>query len=144
MDNIEIRSATTNDLDSVYHFVCGLESMVFDKALFAQYFNQCIATPHHHYLIALVNNQSIGYISCHGQILLHHCGMVYEIQELFVDEKSRDNGIGKLLLEALYKKLGDTPYELLEVCSNMRRTDAHRFYLSNGFEQTSYKFKKIF
>jgi PhnO protein len=46
-----------------------------------------------------------GFISCHTQYLLHHCGIVAEIQELFVGKPSRKMVIGKALVNSLLEKL---------------------------------------
>lgn len=142
MNTVNIRPATSNDLPIIYEFVCLLEEQQFDFPTFSACFETCINNADNYYLVVEINGQVIGYLSCHGQILLHHCGMVYEIQEMYVHEHFRSLGVGKLLLAKLEEILSTQTYDVLEVSSNMRREDAHRFYLSNGFEQTTYKFKK--
>jgi len=142
MNTVTIRAASLHDTEIIYQFITGLTGQHFDKARFARYFELCLAAPYHHYLVAVAGDAITGYISCHGQLILHHCGLVYEIQELYVNEAYRSQGTGRQLLQALEATIGSTEYELLEVCSNKRRADAHRFYIDNGFEQTSYKFKK--
>jgi PhnO protein len=77
-----------------------------------------------------------------GQILLHHNGLVYEIQEMYVLPEYRSRGVGKILLDTLIERISVDDYVLLEVCSSFKRLDAHRFYEANGFEKTTYKFKK--
>jgi len=143
MNDLVIRPATPDDFDAIYTFVCGLEEQVFDKAELRQCYEVCLAAENSYYLIATLGNRPIGYISCHGQILMHHCGWVYEIQELYVLPEHRSLGVGKILTQAIEKILAEKDYKLLEVASNMRRTDAHRFYETNGFEKTSFKFKRV-
>lgn len=138
-----IRKVNKEDIHDIYRFVCELEDEQFDFETFRSLFLQNISTPHYHYLVAVSGDKAVAYISCHGQILLHHLGLVYEIQEIFVDKEFRSKGVGKMLLQALEKLIGKEKYELLEVASHMKRKDAHRFYLDNGFECTTYKFKKI-
>ena len=140
---MQIRKANNEDVHDIHRFVCELEDEQFNFELFQQLFLQNIITPNYHYLIAIDGDKAVGYISCHGQMLLHHLGLVYEIQEIFVDKEYRSKGVGKELLNALEETISEENYELLEVASNMRRKDAHRFYLANGFECTSYKFKKM-
>ena len=142
MDNILIRPATITDFDAIYTFVCGLEDEQFDKTVMQQCYAICLDATHHHYLIALTGDTAVGYISCHGQVLMHHCGLVYEIQEMFVAPEYRSKGLGKLLLEALRERISKDDYKLLEVCSSFKRVDAHRFYEANGFVKTTYKFKR--
>lgn len=143
MDNILTRQATMADFDAIYDFVYGLENEQFDKPAFKKCYEACIDADNHHYLLATINDKPIGYISCHGQILLHHCGLVYEIQEMFVLPEYRSCGVGKMLLEALLERINNENYVLLEVASNMKRVNAHRFYEANGFLKTTYKFKKL-
>lgn len=138
-----IRPANKDDVDAIHRFVCELENEQFNFELFKKCYLQNISLPYHYYLIATDVESPVGYISCHGQILLHHLGLVYEIQELFVSKEYRGQGIGRQLLQAIEVLIGKEKYELLEVASNMRRNEAHQFYLKNGFEWTSYKFRKL-
>jgi (aminoalkyl)phosphonate N-acetyltransferase len=142
MNNITIRPATPSDFDAIYTFVCGLEDEVFDKEEMKRCFDHCLKQENHHYLIAFNGANPVGYISCHGQLLMHHCGLVYEIQELYVVPEQRRNGLGKLLVAALVQTVSGTDYRLMEVTSNEKRVAAHQFYLNNGFEKTSFKFKR--
>ncbi len=139
---MNIRAVNKDDFQTIHRFVCELEDEQFDLELFRPLFLQNIITPHYHYLLAMEGDKAVGYISCHGQMLLHHLGLVYEIQEIFVDRAFRNKGIGKMLLQTLEAQISKENYELLEVASNIRRKEAHQFYLNNGFECTSYKFKK--
>ena len=142
MSNIITRQATAADVTAIYRFVNELEDTVFDEKLFTEYYYRNLQLPNTHYLVAIEAGAILGYISCHGQILLHHCGLVYEIQEMFVDKEHRSKGIGALLLKALEEKISGDGYTLLEVSSNIKRKDTHRFYLSNGFSETHFKFTK--
>jgi (aminoalkyl)phosphonate N-acetyltransferase len=135
-----IRSATTQDVNRIYQMICELEEEQFDFALFEKYYYQNIDLPDNIYLVAVENDQIIGFLSCHGQLLLHHCGMAYEIQELFVDKDFRGNGIGKLLLEKLKEELKDRDPKILEVTSGIKRKEAHDFYERNGFVRSHFKF----
>jgi len=142
MSNIIIRQATAADASVIYRFVNELEDTVFDESLFTRYYYQNLQLPHTHYLVAAEADVVLGYISCHGQILLHHCGLVYEIQEMFVVKEHRSKGIGALLLKALEERIAGDDHKLLEVSSNLRRKDTHRFYLLNGFSETHFKFTR--
>ena len=141
--DIHTRKAILSDADIVYSFVCDLENEVFDKSTFKALYEGNLAKPHHHYLLAIIDDKPVGYISCHGQVLLHHCGLVYEIQEMYVLPECRSKGAGKVLLEALLSIIDKEDYKLLEVCSSFKRTDAHRFYEANGFVKATYKFKRL-
>ena len=142
MVEMKIRSVQLTDFDSIYRFVCGLEEQEFDKEALRPMFQACLENDNHIYLIAEMDGVAVGYISCHGQILLHHCGWVYEIQELYVLPAHRSNGVGAAMVAAVENELLSRECVLLEVVSNMRRTRAHTFYEAIGFIKTSYRFAK--
>src|SRR5450755_1983138 len=102
MDPIyKIRLAALSDVDSVFSFICHLEEQSFDFESFREKYSENLENPDLIYLVA-ANEQDevIGFISCHGQTLLHHDGKVYEIQEMYVARSYRDKGIGKALFAA--------------------------------------------
>lgn len=138
-----VRKADAADTDEIYTLICELESEVMDKTVFSNFFEENIRSGDNIYLTLVADSaQIVGFISCHGQKLLHHPAMVYEIQELIVTEKFRNKGGGKLLLENLEVILRETKYDSLEVTSRIKREGAHRFYIRNGFGQTHFKFIK--
>lgn len=141
---MQIRPAIAKDVEAVYAFICDLEETTFDFEIFQQLFRQNIAEQHNIYLVAEdpATNKVTGFISCHGQNLLHHLGMVYEIQEMFVEQQYRSQGIGQQLIEALERHLRDRECRSLEVTSNAKRTVAHEFYIRNGFLKSHVKLTK--
>jgi (aminoalkyl)phosphonate N-acetyltransferase len=140
--NITIRRATEADAEVIYRFVCELEEMIFDPAIFFKCYMYNIGNPKNIYLVAETEEEVIGYISCHGQLLLHHMNWVYEIQEAYVDKAYRNKGIGKVLLQQLEAALSNEQYDTVEVTSNIKRTEAHEFYKNNGYHHTHFKFTK--
>lgn len=140
MKNLTVRKATPADVEYIYQFVCLLEDMQFDRELFGQYYLRNIANPEYHYLLAVEADKPVGYLSCHGQLLLHHLNYVYEIQELYVDTAYRGKGIGKALIEYLRALLKDKDYDMLEVACGFKRPESHIFYEQVGFGKTHYKF----
>lgn len=142
--NISIRSALPQDVRSIHAFINELEECAFDFDLFEKYYHQNITNADNIYLVAVnEQNEVVGYLSCHGQLLLHHLGKVFEIQEMFVMEAYRGRGIGALLISALEEKLQQKDFRSLEVTTNKKRTATQEFYKRNGFEQTHVKFTKV-
>ncbi len=137
-----IRPATLSDADHIFQFVCELEEQVFDRALFNKYYKLNISNENNIYLVSEADGKPVGYLSCHGQLLLHHMNWAYEIQELFTNTAYRSAGIGSKLLHALEDILKTKDHDVLEVTSSNRRTSAHHFYLKNGFTQSHQKFTK--
>ncbi len=138
-----IRAAETSDSNKIFEFLCELEDKVFDYQEFYLNYRNNIFFNNNVYLVATdKKDEVVGYISCHGQTLLHHGGMVYEIQEMFVIKKYRRQGIGKLLMAALEERLAKRDYQSLEVTTNAARVESPEFYRKYGFEQTHIKFTR--
>jgi PhnO protein len=139
----KIRAASFVDVDIIFSFIGHLEERSFDFDRFKEKYSDNLGRKEVIYLVAVnETDEIIGFISCHGQELLHHEGQVFEIQEMYVARNYRDKGIGKALFTALVEKLGKTDCESLEVTTNVKRTDAKRFYMKLGFVQTHLKFVK--
>ncbi|NML20290.1 GNAT family N-acetyltransferase [Pseudoflavitalea sp. G-6-1-2] len=141
---LNIRSVNPEDVQIIYTFICDLEETTFDYERFKQLYLQNIAEENHIYLVAEENSKVIGYLSCHGQNLLHHLGMVFEIQEMFVDAGQRGKGIGRKLVSELENRLRDRECCGVEVSSNATRTATHEFYVSCGFKKSHFKFTKAY
>jgi PhnO protein len=99
-----------------------------------------IINPNIIYLVAFQNDRMVGFISCHTQKLLHHCGIVGEIQELYVDKDYRNMGFGRLLILEIIKIAKMNDFKSLEVTSNIMRTENVRIYKQYGFQSTHNKF----
>ena len=140
MEAIHVRPATQEDFEYVYEFINLLEDEVFDKQRQWEIYLENAGNPNNIYLIAWAHNLAVGFLSCHIQYLLHHGGLVGEIQEMYVNENGRSHGIGKLLIEKLKEMAKARGVLQLEVTSSFRREDAHRFYEREGFAHTHKKF----
>ena len=135
-----IRKAIAADFPIIYEFINELEETTFDLQIQKEIYNKNLGDPDNIYLVALVNDTVVGFINCHAQHLLHHSALIGEIQEMYVIEEFRGNGIGKLLIEELKKSAISKDIHQVEVVSNTKRLRAHRFYEEEGFTHTSSKF----
>jgi len=137
---ITTRNAMITDFDIVNDFIEELENIRFDRQKQLEIFKKNITNPENIYLVAEENGSVVGYLSCHVQSLLHHGGRVGEIQEMFVSNKKRSHGIGKLLLNRLRVLAAEMDLVQLEVTSNKDRLMAHKFYARQDFKLTHKKF----
>jgi PhnO protein len=138
-----IRRAEKKDLKTIYSFICDLEKNKFDLQVFEKIFYENLITDKNIYLVA--ENESgiiLGYISCHGQMLLHHCDCVFEIQEFYVEKHFRKLGIGSKLITALQTEIDKLNHSLIEVTANKNRVATHKYYLNQGFQETHKKYSK--
>ncbi|MEZ4874887.1 MAG: GNAT family N-acetyltransferase [Flavobacteriaceae bacterium] len=138
---IIIRKATLNDFESIYPFINELEETVFEREIQKNVFEAHVKNPANIYLIAEYDGNSVGFISCHSQKLLHHGGQnIGEIQEMYVSPTYRSMGIGKKLLDELKQVATQLGIQQLEVTSGKKRKGAHHFYMRENFMNTHEKF----
>lgn len=96
----------------------------------------------HAVLIAELDGAVVGCLSTSTMRVLHRPAPVGRISMMVVDEALRGRGIGAALVRAAEQALAAQGCYMVEVTSNMRRTDAHRFYERLGYERTSVRLAK--
>lgn len=93
-------------------------------------------------LVAELDGRVVGCLATSIMPVLHRPKPVGRISMMVVEEGLRSQGIGEQLVRAAEAWLKDQGCGMIEVTSNMKRTDAHRFYQRLGFEPTSYRFAR--
>ena len=139
---ISVRPATFNDVGIIHDFVNSLEETILDYNRFRTIFSHNLTNPGIHYLVAEFDGMVIGFVSCHVQYLLHHCGKVGEIQELYVKPEYRNQRVGHHLLATLNTLAVQEGLVNLEVTTNQKRQNTVRFYERELFKLTHYKLIK--
>jgi len=140
-----IRQSLESDAAAVKALLEELEGRAFDEDIFARIYSEYLEAPLTLIFVATLEEGEItGFISCKGQSLLHHEGLVFEIQELVVTAAHQRKGLGRKLIEALKPDLEKLGAKSLEVTSNKRRKEAHAFYQSVGFLNSHEKFTIYF
>ncbi|WP_289058675.1 GNAT family N-acetyltransferase [uncultured Flavobacterium sp.] len=137
---VNIRKVEKQDLDFVYKAICELENEVLDFEVFQTIFNENISNPKNLYLIAENQTEGFGFISFHTQNLLHHCGLVGEIQEFFIRQKYRGQGIGRLLINEILDFAEKNDLKSIEVTTNKKRVENVAIYENLGFALSHNKF----
>lgn len=138
--NIKIRKIEKQDLDFVYKSICELENEILDFDVFERIFNENISNPRNVYLIAENESEGLGFISFHTQNLLHHCGLVGEIQEFFIHQKYRGKGVGRLLINEIKNFAEQHNLKSIEVTTNKKRVENVAIYENLGFTLSHNKF----
>ena len=140
-----IRAADASDSYGVQLLLEELEGRAFYQDIFSRIYTEYLEAPLTLIFVATQEEgEIIGFISCKGQSLLHHEGLVFEIQELVVTAAHQGKGLGRKLVEALKPDLEKLGAISLEVTSNKRRKEAHAFYQSVGFLNSHEKFTIYF
>ncbi|OXB09579.1 GNAT family N-acetyltransferase [Flavobacterium plurextorum] len=137
---VEIRKIEKLDLDFVYKSICELENEILDFDVFERIFNENISNPRNVYLIAENESEGLGFISFHTQNLLHHCGLVGEIQEFFIHQKHRSKGVGRLLINEIKNFAEQHNLKSIEVTTNKKRVENVAIYENLGFTLSHNKF----
>jgi len=137
---IKIRKVEPQDLNFVYKSICELENEILDFKVFEIIFNENISNPKNLYLIAENENECLGFISFHTQNLLHHCGLVGEIQEFFIHQKYRGQGVGRLLINEIKNFAAQNNLKSIEVTTNKKRIGNVAIYENLGFTLSHNKF----
>jgi ribosomal protein S18 acetylase RimI-like enzyme len=64
-------------------------------------------------------------------------GSFCDIGGLVADNQYRRMGIGKRLIEHIKARCMNMGTAVLRVCSNIKRTEAHEFYIKQGFYENN-------
>ena len=135
-----IRAASKNDLDAVYGLILQLSDHDFTKVQFESCYHHNLDG--NHILVYEENGCVYGCGVLSIQYPLHFSRKKAEIINLIVDANARSRGIGKKILHELVRIAAQNDCVRIEVASNSRRTDAHRFYIREGFDDTHLKLTK--
>lgn len=137
--HLVIRRAQLSDVAVVHEFISCLEDNIFDFREFETIFETNLRSRSSDYYLASLNDKVLGFASAHYQLLLHHNGLVCEIQELFIRPEYRGNGIGKMLVGKCVDRALAKKCKSIEVTSNLKRKNVVRFYSDLGFSLTHNK-----
>jgi GNAT superfamily N-acetyltransferase len=92
--------------------------------------------------IAQSQGKVVGLLALHLTPLLHAGGNLGRITALVVDENSRGQGIGRLLVETAEKWAWEKDCTRIELTSGDQRSRAHKFYQGLGYAVESKRFIK--
>ena len=137
---VNIRKLNEADFDFIYDSLCDLENKIMERISVEKIFTASITNTNYHYLLAENKSENIGFITFHTQNLLHHGGLVGEIQEFYVIPKYRGKGVGRQLLRKILDYAELHNLKGIEVQTNKRRVENVAVYQSLGFKLTHNKF----
>jgi PhnO protein len=135
-----IRRIESIDFEFVYDCLCELENEILEKEIIEEIFNNNIKNPNYYYLIAENVNGKMGFITFHTQYLLHHSGLVGEIQEFYITQNFRNRGIGRKLIAGIMQFADQNNLKSIEVTTNKKRTENIDIYENLGFNLSHNKF----
>jgi PhnO protein len=137
---INIRKIEETDLMFVYESLCDLENQILDLKAFEKIFTANLKVQNFLYLIAENGFEAMGFITFHTQNLMHHVGLVGEIQEFYVIPAYRGKGVGRQLIKTIMDFSEERQLKSIEVQTNKRRAENVAIYENLGFKLTHNKF----
>ena len=102
---------------------------------------EVISNNDHSAFVAVRDEKVVGWIHAFRPVFLESKPFI-EIGGLVADENYRGQGIGKKLVERIKQWCLGKQISTLRVRSQLKRKDAHQFYLINGFKEI--KEQKVF
>ncbi|APE22747.1 MULTISPECIES: GNAT family N-acetyltransferase [Streptomyces] len=148
MSDLEIRPATADDLAAIV-------AMLADDPLGAQRespddlspyltaFERLANDPNQHVVVAVREDKVVGTLQLTVIPGLSRRGTTRSIIEgVRVHSDERGSGLGSQLIEWAVEESGRQGCKLVQLTSDVTRTDAHRFYERLGFEASHVGFKK--
>ncbi len=142
MTPCELRRATLDDTDTVYALLCELKQSSLDYHAFCTGFAFSLQDSNMHYQLALLDGKVVGLISLYIQYRLNYINWAGEVQQLIVMPQARGLNVGRQLLAWAEKEAHLAGAKVMELSSNIKRHDAHRFYQREGYQQSHYRFIK--
>ncbi len=137
---IEIRAARADDAEQLVDLIALLEHRV-DAAGIARRI-AALGVAGIPQLVAVDGDQIVGLCGLHLMTAIHRDAPVGRITILIVREDARGSGIGRRLVNAAEDLTRARGCAILEVTSNRKLEQAHRFYEAIGYERTSFRFAK--
>ena len=139
---MEIRKTKLEDLDSVFELLDELYENKIEYSKFTQKYKESLEDSSFYGIVAIENNKVVGVLISRVINRLAKKKNILFIDDLIVNEKCRNIGIGKLLIQTATAYAISKDCGALELTSMIQNINAHRFYENNGFEKRQYKSKK--
>ena len=141
MDDIITRSAQSEDVEALANLITELgyptSSEDMDRRFEAISADSSYAT-----LVAARGGNVLGMVGLHLERFYESNSSCVRIMALVVGSEHRGRGIGRILVSAAEDWARQRGAREIMLTTHKRRADAHRFYVSMGYEATGYRFYK--
>ena len=139
-----IRKATENDIPRILELYSELaeEKINLSPAKAQRIFNEISSMPNHEFFVGEQDNLVVGTVYLQIVPNLTHDGKPWAIIEnVVVDSRFRGKGIGHSLMEAALACCRAAGCCRVQLLSNKKRVEAHKFYRSLQFEESALGFR---
>ena len=136
---IEIREARGTDGEAIAALISDLGHIMTADGVRQRINSNLTGGPQ---LVATDEGRVIGLCGLHIMTVIHRPKPVGRITILEVATEHRGQGVGRALVAEAERRLREAGCCMIELTSNERLVDAHRFYDKIGYERTSKRFAK--
>lgn len=140
---MNIRKIKLEDLDSVFELLNELYENKIEYSKFTQKYKESLEDSSFYGIVAIEDNKVVGVLISRVINRLAKKKNILFIDDLIVNEKCRNIGIGKLLIQTATAYAISKDCGALELTSMIQNINAHRFYENNGFEKDNISLKRL-
>ncbi|MFJ9702116.1 GNAT family N-acetyltransferase [Streptomyces fradiae] len=147
MSDLAIRRATTSDVPAIVALLAddplgAQRESPDDLAPYLSAFERVVADPHQHLVVAVREGKVVGTLHLTVVPGLSRRGATRSlIEAVRVHADARGTGLGTVLVEWAIEESRRQNCALVQLTSDVSRTDAHRFYERLGFTASHLGFK---
>lgn len=140
---IPIRPVVKGDIDSILPLIQQLwPKKKIHLHQIQSLIQQQLLSRNHHLVVAEQQNRVVGFGSLSRKINLWTEGMLGHIDELVVDDREQQRGIGTIILNYIIERGLQLGCRRIELDSAYHRKQAHQFYQRKGFVNRAILFSK--
>jgi ribosomal protein S18 acetylase RimI-like enzyme len=140
---VNIRECKPEDFEAIFSLFEQLwPNREFHKEIFRNIYQRQLTAKDDQFRGAEVDGKIVGFISFSTHEHLWSEGKVLYINEIIMDRSFRGKGIGSALMNKTAELAKSQKCKVMRLDSSFSRTEAHEFFLKNGFEKKAYLFYK--
>jgi GNAT superfamily N-acetyltransferase len=138
---VVLRAARSDDVTTLTSLTAEL-GYPEPEAEIRRRFELLAGQPDHRIIVAEEGGEVVGLMSFHVLDLLYGSGRLGRITAIVVTNSMRGKGLGRLLVEKAEEFAREEGCNVIELTTNNRRLEAHKFYESLGYAATHKRFTK--
>jgi len=139
-----IRPCTSADFEQIFELLKQLwPDKTLDSKALARVYHRGLTSDLQRYICAADDENVIAFCSLTLKNNLWQAGFLGHIDELIVSKEKRGSGVGSALLAAIIGIAKEAGCPRVELDSAFHRSEAHKFYQQQGFENRAYLFSRV-
>ena len=128
------------DINSIIPLVQELTENKFTDSVLENRFSEMI-TQNYECAVVYITDKLIGVCGL-WYCTRHYSGKSVELDHVFIDEKYRNQGLGKQFMDWIDEYVKEKGCESIELNTYVQNYPSHKFYYNQGFEILGYHFFK--